>query len=92
MAKALRHAGETYGVHVRSDDRYPRVSLLEAEGQVHAKQAQKALRALIEDVPHDRLDAAEPFSDRGRAPGQSQRCAPPHAAGPGGRRAAPRTR
>ena len=49
-AKALRHAGATYGFHIGTYDRYARVSLLEVQGQVDPQQAQSALRGLIADI------------------------------------------
>ena len=60
-ARALRHAGATYGIHVDAYDRYPRLSVLEIRGQVEPEQAQRALRGLIEDIRSiaGRLDAAE---------------------------------
>jgi len=60
-AKALRHAGATYGVHMSTYDRYPRLSLLEIRGQIDPEQVQGALRSLIDDIHGlaKRLDAAE---------------------------------
>ncbi|MEO8181266.1 MAG: insulinase family protein, partial [Deltaproteobacteria bacterium] len=60
-ARALRHAGATYGFHVSTYDRYSRVSLLEISGQVEQVRAQAAIRGLVEDIRGiaERLDAAQ---------------------------------
>jgi predicted Zn-dependent peptidase len=60
-AKALRHAGATYGIRTSSYDRFARLSLLEIRGQIDPEQLQGALRSLIEDIHGlgSRLDAAE---------------------------------
>jgi predicted Zn-dependent peptidase len=60
-AKALRHAGATYGIHMSTYDRYARLSLLEVSGQIDPEQLQGALRSLIDDMHGlaSHLDAAE---------------------------------
>jgi predicted Zn-dependent peptidase len=60
-ARALRHAGATYGIHSSTYDRYARLSLLEVRGQIDPEQLQGALRSLIDDIHGlaSRLDAAE---------------------------------
>jgi predicted Zn-dependent peptidase len=49
-AQALRHIGATYGIHFSLNQRFPGLTLLEAQGQVEPDKAQYALRQMIEDI------------------------------------------